>query len=144
MHVMELGIKYQKWNSVFPAAWFAAGELGRANLHCWVLRSCCVYLFGTAVLQLSVAPMVTSSTWLLQADGVDNLCGQGEPPVFSLNDVNAGCGVWILAVLWFCQKYLSTVNWSTARARTYSHLGAKKVLLVMQQKGSSLVVVYCS
>lgn len=43
-----------------------------------------------------------------------------------LNNVNAGCRVWILAMMGFCQKYLSTVNWSTARARTYSHLEAKK------------------
>lgn len=46
--------------------------------------------------------------------------------MFSLNNVNAGCRVRISAVLGFCQKYLSTVNWSTAKARIYSHLEAEK------------------
>lgn len=126
MHVMELGIKYQKWNSGFPAAWFAAGELGRANLSCWVPSSCCAYLFGTVVLQLFVAPTVTCSTLLLQTGGVNSLCWQGKPHVFSLNNGNIGCRVRISAVLGFCQKYLSALDWSTAKARRFSHLGAEE------------------
>lgn len=104
MHVMVLGIKYQKWNSGFPAAWFAAGELGRANLLCEVLSSCGACLFGTVVLQLFVAPTVTCLTSLLQADGVNNLHRQGEPHVFSLNNVNAGSRVRMSAVLGFCKN----------------------------------------
>lgn len=70
---------------------------------------------------------------------------RGTSCVFS-NNINAGCRVRILALLGFYKKNTCPLSiGSTAKARTFSHLGAKKrCLLVMQQKGSSLIVVYCS
>ena len=106
--------------------WFAAGELGRAKLSCWVASSFSVYLIGTVVLQLFVACSHVHSTSLLQACGVNHLYWQGKHYLFSLNKGNASCRVRVSAALGVWQKYLPTVNWSTAKARRFSQLGAQK------------------
>lgn len=129
LHVMGLRIKYQKWNSALPAVWFAAEELGMAVMS-GPESFLCVFCCPTCASALCSPHSHVSSTCLLQACRVNNLYWEGKPYLFSLNKGNAGCRSRMSAVLGFCQKYLSTVTWSTAKARRFSQQGAQKRCLV--------------
>lgn len=126
---MELRIKYRKWNSALPAVWFAAGELGRAVMSgpefllSVFRRPPCVSAFCSPHSHVS-------STLLLQTCGVNNLYWKGKPYLVSLNKGNAGCKGRMSTVLGFCQKYLSTVTWITAKAKRFSQQRAQKRCLV--------------